>query len=254
MIIVTSWQRLIPEWLIDKCTVGVIGSHGSPEGITYGRGRSPQNWALLLGRDSFELSIFWIEKGIDNGAIIDTRKFYYQDTDDIMISYIKINMLIADMVIANWHNNRIQQHIGKEQVEDGFYLPKRIKEDGKIDWNRSSQEIYNLIRALSEPYPGAFTIYQEAEFNILEAKPINIDINYETKKAGEIISIISNKILVKCGKGLLLIYKSTNHDKLFTGMIFETADYKKQMKEIIERHNMSMNLPISNMILDEIKK
>ena len=58
ILLVSGWQRLVPEYLIEHCRVCIIGAHGSPLGITKGRGRSPQNWALMMGMPSFEISIF----------------------------------------------------------------------------------------------------------------------------------------------------------------------------------------------------
>jgi methionyl-tRNA formyltransferase len=53
-LLVLGWQRLVPPWLIDHCRGNVIGSHGSWAGITAGRGRSPQNWSLMFGKNRFE--------------------------------------------------------------------------------------------------------------------------------------------------------------------------------------------------------
>ena len=99
ILIVAGWQRLIPEWLIQHCKICVIGSHGSPLGITKGRGRSPQNWALIMGMESFEISIFQIDKGIDSGRIFNTKSFKYSAFDDIKTSYYKVCMLISQMLI-----------------------------------------------------------------------------------------------------------------------------------------------------------
>ena len=95
LIIIASWQRLVPEWLIKKCSIGIIGAHGSHEGIERGRGRSPQNWAILTGQKRFILSIFWIEPGADDGSIIDTEEFEYLPTDTILVSYVQLNTLKA---------------------------------------------------------------------------------------------------------------------------------------------------------------
>ena len=97
VLIVAGWQRLVPSWLISHCSICVIGSHGSPLGITKGRGRSPQNWALLLGLESFYISIFEVDAGIDSGRIIDTRKFVYSEFDDIKTSYYKAMMASISM-------------------------------------------------------------------------------------------------------------------------------------------------------------
>ena len=72
-----------------------LGVHGSCDGILKGRGRSPQNWALLMGKTSFDLSIFKISKGVDSGAILATKKVYLDDKDSIFDSYLKCSLTSA---------------------------------------------------------------------------------------------------------------------------------------------------------------
>lgn len=255
LIIVASWQRLVPSWLIRKCSIGIIGAHGSHEGITKGRGRSPQNWALMMGRKSFSLSIFWIEEGTDNGAVIDTREFEYLSTDSIMVSYVKINLYKADMILKNIENGRIKNREGTIQSGECFYLPQRKKEDGMIDWNRDAVDISNMVRALTKPYPGAYTCYKGIEFSIWSSRPVVIDTSYlyDSMESGTIISILGESILVKCKENLLLIESCTNRQKLYEGMVFESADYKKQMQNIIDRHIKKYDTPLSRLILDQIE-
>lgn len=253
LLIVASWQRLIPSWLISKCRIGAIGAHGSHEGITRGRGRSPQNWALLMGKEDFSLSIFWIEEEADNGAIIDTREFKYLPTDNILVSYIKVNLYKADMILKNIKNGRIARKDGKKQSKEGLYLPQRKKEDGMIDWNRDAVEINNMVRALTRPYPGAFTCHGDTEFLIWSSHPVVVDVSYlyESVENGTVISILDRSILVKCGKNLLLVDSCTNRAEIYEGMVFESGDFKKQIRTIIGRHKEKYGTPLSRLVLDE---
>ena len=57
---VCGWQRLLPEKFIKFANIAAIGAHGSCDGILKGRGRSPQNWALIIGAEKFQISIFKI--------------------------------------------------------------------------------------------------------------------------------------------------------------------------------------------------
>lgn len=256
LVIVASWQRLIPSWFIKKCHIGIIGAHGSHEGICKGRGRSPQNWALMMGKTKFIFSIFWIEEGTDNGAIIETREYDYQLTDTILTSYIKLNLAKADMILANIKNGRIQAKVGDIQNEESFYLPQRKKEDGMIDWNRNAVDIYNMVRALTKPYPGAYTIADNKEFIIWIAVPIIAEETslYESLDNGTVISVLDESVLVKCGKGLLLINSCTNLKNIKEGMVFESTSYREQMANIVNRHKAKYNTPLSSLILDELKK
>ena len=254
LLIVASWQRLIPPCLIRKCGIGVIGAHGSHEGITRGRGRSPQNWALLMGKEDFSLSIFWIEEEADNGAVIDTREFKYLPTDNIMVSYIKVNFYKADMILKNIENGRIARKDGKKQSKEGLYLPQRKREDGMIDWNRDAVDINNMVRALTKPYPGAFTRYGETEFIIWSSHPVVIEASYlyESVRNGTIVSILSGSALVKCATNFLLVDSCTNYTEMYEGMVFESGDFKMQMQKIIDRHNEKYGTPLSRLVLDEV--
>lgn len=253
LLLIASWQRLIPEWLINKCTIGVIGCHGSHEGIERGRGRSPQNWALITGKKKFSMSIFWIEPGTDNGDIIDTIEFEYLPTDTILVSYIKISIFKAQMVIKNIENGRIWRKEGIPQNKEGFYLPQRVKEDGKIDWHRDARDISNMVRALTKPYPGAYTIAEDKEYFIWSARPVVIENDlYDDYDDGTVLSILGESLLVKCGRNLLLIDECTNFADIKEETVFESADYQKQIKEIIDRHNKKYKTPLSRLVLDEM--
>ena len=112
-----------------------------------------------------------------------------------------------------------------------------------------------MVRALTKPYPGAFTQCMGEEYNIWVARPVvTSTINlYEEKENGTVVSILEESVLVKCGKNLLLIDDCTNFEKIYEGMVFESADYKKQMQTIIDRHREKYDTPLSRLILDEVE-
>ena len=124
VLIVAGWQRLIPEWLINHCSICAIGSHGSPLGITKGRGRSPQNWALILGLKTFHISIFKIDPGVDSGEVIDTMSFTYSDYDDIKASYYKVCMLVSAMIVRTLGDpNFVLRKFEEQDDEVAEYFP-----------------------------------------------------------------------------------------------------------------------------------
>lgn len=260
LLIVLGWQRLIPGWLISHCHIGVIGGHGSVNGINDGRGRSPQNWALLFGAERFSMSIFWIDEGVDSGKIIASQEFNYSDVDDIMSSYVKSGLVLADMIIQNIKNGRIQQHYGVAQNDDiAGYLPKRTPEDGMIDWNMPCKDIYNYIRALTMPYPCAYTMLSEKKIKIVEAKYIDMEFPWiDGYQAGAIISLLADgQFLVKCGIGMLQIlqYEYEGEIDVLPGMILDSASFGVQMNTIIGRHKSETNgLSLSQWMIKSVNK
>jgi len=254
VLIVSGWQRLIPDWLIQHCSICAIGTHGSPLGITKGRGRSPQNWALLMGLDSFEISIFQIDAGIDSGRILATKKFKYSPFDDIKSSYYKTCLLTSHMIIDLLKTpNFIEQDFKEQSHDKAEFFPQRTAEDGYIDWNRSGHEIRNFVRALTNPYPGAVTFFNGHKIKIWDAIPFEIDISAEKYTPGEIVKIFNKlDILVRTKDSFLLINDydlESEGVQLKRGNILSSASFKDQMKTIIERHEERyQNMPISVVI------
>lgn len=254
ILIVSGWQRLVPDWLIRHCNICAIGSHGSPLGITKGRGRSPQNWALLLGLDTFQISIFKIDPGVDSGPVIDTRSFNYSVYDNIKTSYYKTCLLTAEMLVKNLQDPEfIHRDFEVQNSEEAEYFPQRLPADGKIDWTRSSADIYNFVRALTKPYPGAESSVNGHTVKIWSALPFDLEIG-NNFPPGRIVKIFSkNDILVKTKDGFILIddYRCDDADlKLTEGMDFESEPFGLQIDRIVERHEAKYpELPVSKLIL-----
>ena len=253
VLVVAGWQRLVPEWLINHCKVGVIGSHGSPLGITKGRGRSPQNWALMLGLDTFYISIFKIDSGIDSGQIIDTRSFRYSEFDDIKTSYYKTCLLTANMIVENLSDPNFATRQFKEQDEhEAAYFPQRLPSDGKLDWTRSNAQIRDFVRALNRPYPGAESTVDGISVKIWSVIPFDIDVAGEYE-VGTIVRIFNKgDLLVRTHESFVLVDEYSvlaEGVKLSEGACFESVSFSEQMNVIIERHETKYpDLPISDQI------
>tara|TARA_B100001250_G_scaffold213427_1_gene183060 strand:- start:14087 stop:15100 length:1014 start_codon:yes stop_codon:yes gene_type:complete len=238
IILVCGWQRLVPNWLINHVKCNVIGAHGSPYGINGGRGRSPLNWALILGKLDFHLSIFSIDSGVDSGKIIGTSGFEISELDNITTCRKKANAEISRLIIKNFSSRKIFGKDFKSQEGEVKYLPQRIPKDGQIDWNLNSSQLYNFIRAQSKPFPGAFTTHNGKIVKIWTSKKIKTNVSKDYNN-GEIIKIVNDKSFhVKCYDGVILVDNFSNDDKIMLeeGMIFESSNFKEQMGTIIERH------------------
>lgn len=249
VLIVAGWQRLVPKWLIEHCRIGCIGAHGSPEGIFGGRGRSPQNWALIAGADHFEISIFFIDPGVDSGPVIGTRRFQLTDRDDIVSSYLKVNMSIADMLLEAFRSGAIAERRAQEQPVGAHYLPQRVPADGAIDWRRSAVDICRFVAALTRPYPGAFAINGDDNVTIWRARPFVVE--HKPLEPGQVVfRSVSNQLIVQTGDGLVLIDDyETSGRPVETSTHFTSADFRAQQREIIDRHNLRYpEFPVSDLI------
>lgn len=159
ILIVFGWQRLIPKWYIDSIPFGVWGVHGGPEKPPRCRGRAVFNWSLILGYKKFYMYLFKITPEIDEGEIAEIRVFDILDSDDILTLYHKNCVVSAKMFLKNIPkilNGTINLQL-QDSNKKATYLPKRISENGGINWHWDSKKLVNFVRALAPPYPGAFT-------------------------------------------------------------------------------------------------
>ncbi|QWV95984.1 hypothetical protein KP003_11640 [Geomonas nitrogeniifigens] len=233
---VAGWQRLVPQWLIASCRYGVLGGHGSPDGIHGGRGRSPQNWALMLGCKRFDLSLFQITVGIDDGPILATRSFFYADGDDIAVSYYRCALAMADMVAGALADPSTLLR-GVPQPSEGFYYPQRKPEDGWVDWTLPQATICSHCRALSKPYPGLKTSHEERVITIWNCHPFDDVIEAEEGVISACFE--SGEFLVNCVDGRLLIRQWEADDPGWNpvpGTRLSGVKFAEQLNTIVARH------------------
>lgn len=210
---VIGWQRLIPADILNLFSVGIFGMHGSADDLPLGRGRSPMNWALIERRKFFQTNLFRYDEGIDSGDILDSFVFSIQDSDTAETMHFKNLLAMKMLILKNIDNLRKGKLILKPQrsdIEPTFY-PKRNPEDSIIDWNQDIFSIEAHIRAVSKPFSGAFTFYENDKIFIYRAAIFEtdlVDYGYKYCKYGEILEIFpNNKFLVRCRGGILLVHE-----------------------------------------------
>jgi methionyl-tRNA formyltransferase len=220
LILVMGWSQLLNNEIIKIPKLGVIGSH--PTELPKFRGRAPIPWSIIKKLKESALTFFYIDEGIDDGDILDQRKFNILDEDDATSIYQKMIDLGKKMILDNLlilKNNEVTR---KKQNQSKFIenWPKRTMEDGKINWNDPSEEIHRLIRATTSPYPGAFTKFKNEKLIIWKSNFLD-DLN---NNPGVISEIENNYVLIGTGKGTLKIFKASYMNKCRLNEIFSPSD------------------------------
>ncbi|TAJ76999.1 MAG: hypothetical protein EPO42_11255 [Gallionellaceae bacterium] len=239
VLLVLGWQRLIPDWFIQHVKIAVLGGHGSADGITAGRGRSPQNWALILGKPSFSIALFKINAGVDSGPVLMERSFNYSVLDDIETSYYKTSWMMSEMIVELLNSNDSTRFAGTPQTGEPKYFPKRTAEDGVIDWQQNSNRIFDFVRALTKPYPGAFTLAKETSVAIWQAIPFELPIRMSRFQLGEICqTFLNGSFVVRTGDGFVLVreWSAPEEWQPCNGLVFKSVSVTETIKKIIDRH------------------
>ncbi|MBF0329973.1 MAG: methionyl-tRNA formyltransferase [Nitrospirae bacterium] len=155
LIIVCGWQRLICKEIVDIPRLGTIGFHSSL--LPRYRGRAPVNWAILMGERETGITMFYLTPEADDGDIIAQKSFPILLNDDCNTVYKKAAHAGAELIreyLPKIHKGTAP----RMHNESGSFpaYPKRTPDDGKLDFNRSALDVYNFVRAVTKPYPGAY--------------------------------------------------------------------------------------------------
>jgi methionyl-tRNA formyltransferase len=207
LLLVIGWQRLIPDWFLDLLSIGAYGMHGSSKPLPYGRGRSPMNWSLIQNKKLFFTHLFQYLPGVDNGPVVGMQMFDITEYDDCHTLHLKNTVSMIKLCVELIPSLLDSTIIKRSQEKDSVcYYPKRSKEDGVIFWEDSTIDIFNLIRAVTRPFPGAFTFIDSAKLKIWKAIPFDSRILYSDAKSGEIVELFyDSSFVVKTGDTTILI-------------------------------------------------
>lgn len=194
--------RMLPESVWNMPPLGTFNLHASL--LPNYRGAAPINWAIINGEKETGVTTFFLKHEIDTGSIIFQEKIEIKPEDDLGIVYEKLMNIGSDLVV------RTVESIAKDEVrplpQDEskaiHHAPKIFKETCKIDWNQSSESIFNLVRGLS-PYPAAWTEFQDKTCKIFKTE--YSEQNLDGKNPGEWISDGKSYLTFQCGQGSLKI-------------------------------------------------
>ena len=223
------YRKIIPQSILDIPKNGAVNLHGSL--LPKYRGRSPVNWQLLHGETKGGLTLHYMIQKPDAGDIIAQKKVSISKTDTPLSLFAKLEKS-AQLLLDENIDSIITGKCDRTSQDDSIatYYGGRKPEDGVINWQWSTEKIYNLIRAVTKPYPGAFTYFNNIKLIIWMASKCTISLS-DTFVAKGTVHIYEGDHFVKTGDGWLKLQKiefknqeydlSTNKQNfIFDGSIF----------------------------------
>jgi methionyl-tRNA formyltransferase len=206
-IFVAGWSELLSPELINIPLKGTIGFH--PAKLPFDRGRSVVAWQIEEGYTESALTMFYYNDFPDGGDIIAQEYFKIEKNDYLIDVLSKINNATYNLMHAYFPLIRLGKVTRKkQQLDEGNFRRLRKTADSQIDWNQNSENIYNKIRAISKPYPGAETILNEKRMKIWKAE-IDDDFVYgKSESPGTIVATLFDKsLIIKTRNGFIHIRK-----------------------------------------------
>ncbi|NIT59122.1 MAG: hypothetical protein GWN00_23735 [Aliifodinibius sp.] len=215
VIFVVGWTRLVSAEVLAIPKYGCIGMHASL--LPKYRGRAPVNWALINNEKVTGNTMILLDEGVDTGDILLQRTIPITLSDTCRTLYDKVSVAGRGMIREIIPYLKRGQLPRKPQNDaEASVMPKRSPEDGLIDWNKSALELFNWVRALTHPYPGAFTYFQGKKLFVWEAQIAHFPVVSNgrlSKQAqpGQVLTV-SDGILVVTGQNELLNLRRLNYE------------------------------------------
>lgn len=184
LVLSVYYRHMIGQRILDIPPLGAFNMHGSL--LPKYRGRAPINWAVLHGERRIGMTLHRMVKRADAGDIVDQEGVDISPLDTAEEAFRKV-LPCAAAVLAR-QIDHLLAGTAEETPQDesaATYFGGRKPEDGRINWNLTSIEIFNLIRAVTDPYPGAFTESGDARLMVWWAEPAP----GRSDKPGEILSL-----------------------------------------------------------------
>ncbi|MFI0487942.1 MAG: bifunctional UDP-4-amino-4-deoxy-L-arabinose formyltransferase/UDP-glucuronic acid oxidase ArnA [Yersinia sp. (in: enterobacteria)] len=191
------YRNMLSDEILSLAPRGGFNLHGSL--LPKYRGRAPVNWALVNGETETGVTLHQMVKRADAGPVVGQHKVTISHADTALTLHAKMRDAAQELLVGllpEIKNNSLNLMPQKEA--DASYFGRRTAADGEIHWHKPASAINNLVRAVTEPYPGAFSYLGQRKLIIWRSRALDMD---HGKLPGTVLSVLP--LIVACGEGAL---------------------------------------------------
>jgi methionyl-tRNA formyltransferase len=199
---VIGWSQVCRKEFLSIAKIGTIGYH--PSLLPTMRGRAVIPWTILTGVAHTGGTLFWLDEGVDSGPTLSQARFAVAPDETATTLYGKHMDVLKNLVrYAVEHLDAGTAPRTTQAHSLATYCAKRTWQDGLIDWDRSSRDVWDLVRASTHPYPGAFTHVGGSRLTIWHAELPQT--NSYIGLPGQVQSVDEQGAFVMCGDGQCIL-------------------------------------------------
>ncbi len=217
------YRHMVKKPLLELPRLAALNLHGSL--LPRYRGRCPVNWVLIFGETETGVTLHYMEEKPDQGDIVAQKRVPITPEDTALTLFARMTAAAGELMAEIYPDLRAgtAPRIPQDQAQ-ASYFGGRGPKDGLIDWQKSSQEIYNLVRAVTHPYPGAFTFLQGRKLFIWRGRALTAAQASAQGAAGQMVACLPGEgLLVAAGNGNFLITQAQWEDEPeFLGPVLAT--------------------------------
>jgi len=200
LIVTAAYGQILPKAVLDLPRLGCINVHGSL--LPQYRGGAPIQRSIMNGENVTGVTIMYMAEGLDTGDMISRVEVSITDEDTAGTMFEKLSVAGANL-LRETLPELIAGRIEAVKQDDSLatYSPNLTREDERIDWSRSSRDIFNQVRGLV-PWSGGFTLWNDEVFKIWSCR---VTANASDAEPGTVLACDSNGIEVKTGDGSVIL-------------------------------------------------
>ncbi|MDR0217399.1 MAG: bifunctional UDP-4-amino-4-deoxy-L-arabinose formyltransferase/UDP-glucuronic acid oxidase ArnA [Enterobacteriaceae bacterium] len=203
------YRNMLSQDILSLAPKGAFNLHGSL--LPKYRGRAPVNWAILNGETQTGVTLHKMVAKADAGDIVAQQSVQIGQTDTSLQVHGKIRETAGELLNAILPQIKADNYTAIAQDESqATYFGRRTAADGEIFWHKSAEEINNLVRSVTEPYPGAFTFLGGRKITVWRSFPLD---RTHDKRAGTVLS--TDPLVIACGKGALEIVSGQSESGIY---------------------------------------
>ncbi|HFD2070843.1 bifunctional UDP-4-amino-4-deoxy-L-arabinose formyltransferase/UDP-glucuronic acid oxidase ArnA [Serratia marcescens] len=203
------YRHMLSDEILSLAPQGGFNLHGSL--LPRYRGRAPVNWALVNGETETGATLHKMVKRPDAGDIVGQQKVTIADSDTALTLHKKV--LEAAQIVLKEQLPKLKNGTAtftKQDESQASYFGRRTPADGEILWHKPAKEINNLVRAVTEPYPGAFSYLGQRKLIVWRSRVLDTQ---HDKQPGTVLS--TSPLVIACGEGALEIVAGQNDSGLY---------------------------------------
>mgnify|MGYP001277470632 CR=1 FL=1 len=220
LLVSMSFNQIFKEPIISMPKLGIINCHAGK--LPLYRGRNILNWVLINDEKEFGITVHYVDEGIDTGDIIIQETYQIQDTDTYKTlldkAYKECPKLLL-RALKKFINNDVES-IDQKKINDSYmYCSRRKEGDEIINWNSTTRELFNFVRALSYPGPCATTFIEKTPIKIIKSSLVNNAPKY-IGIPGTVLEKNENWFLVKTIDSYIKITEWESSRNIYNGLRF----------------------------------
>ncbi|MEG3131566.1 bifunctional UDP-4-amino-4-deoxy-L-arabinose formyltransferase/UDP-glucuronic acid oxidase ArnA [Pantoea cypripedii] len=203
------YRNLLNDEILNSARLGAYNLHGSL--LPKYRGRAPLNWVLVNGESETGVTLHRMVKRADAGDIVSQVRVPIDEQDNVLTLHRKLVLSatqLLESVLPAMKRGEINAQ--PQDESEATVVGRRTPEDGRIDWSRPAQEINNLIRAVTDPWPGAFGYAGTVKFIVWKGR---VHPAAHGAKPGTVLSV--EPFLIACGEGALEVITGQSENGVY---------------------------------------